>query len=74
MKKAPHRCPIGTQTFSELREDGFLNIDKTARETLEQIDIKEYDKRFALCGLPVVKIGANFSTTERILTEWMVEE
>ena len=32
---------------------------------MEQIDLKDYPERFALCGLPVVKVGINFSTEKR---------
>ncbi|MCF0177571.1 MAG: AAA family ATPase [Bacteroidales bacterium] len=49
-----------------------IKLDRSAREALEQIEIKEYDRRFALCGLPVVKVGVNFSTAERTITEWIV--
>ena len=28
---------------------------------MEQINLKNYPERFALCGLPVVKVAVNFS-------------
>ena len=31
-----------------------LKLDKTAGEAMEQINLKNYPERFALCGLPVV--------------------
>ena len=49
-----------------------IKLDKPAGEALGQIDLKEYDKRFALYDLPVVKIGVCFSTKERTITEWAV--
>ena len=47
-----------------------VKLDKPAGDALGQIDLKQYDKRFALYGLPVVKIGVTFSTTARTITEW----
>ena len=49
-----------------------IKLDKPAGEALGQIDLKEYDKRFALYDLPIVKIGVCFSTKERTITEWAV--
>ena len=49
-----------------------IKLDKTADEALEQIDLKAYDKRFALYDLPIEKIGINFSTKERSITDWKV--
>ena len=43
-------------------------------KALRQIDLKEYPKRFALCGLPVVKVGISFDVDKHTLTEWKVEE
>lgn len=42
-----------------------LKLDKSAEAAMEQIDLKDYPERFALCGLPVVKVGINFSTEKR---------
>ena len=39
-----------------------VKIDKTVDEALCQIDLKGYDKRFALADLPVVRVGVNFDT------------
>lgn len=37
-----------------------LKLDKSADRAVEQINLKNYAERFALCGLPVVKVGINF--------------
>ena len=47
-----------------------LKINKSAEEALRQIDMKNYPARFALYNLPVVKVGINFSLSERTITEW----
>lgn len=46
--------------------------DESAETALSQIDEKKYAKKISVPGKAVVKIGANFSTKERNLTEWMV--
>ena len=46
--------------------------DESAETALAQIDEKRYAKKISVPGKTVVKIGANFSTTEKNLTEWMV--
>ncbi len=50
-----------------------LKFNKTAQEALEQINIKNYDARFALYDLPIVKIGMNFSCETRTLSDWIFE-
>ena len=46
--------------------------DSSAQEALNQIDEKRYAKKISSQDKTVVKIGANFSTQERNLTEWKV--
>ncbi len=50
-----------------------LKIDKTAQSALEQIQTKDYALPFAADGRQVVKIGINFSTRTRTITDWAVE-
>ncbi len=50
-----------------------LKFDKSAQEALEQIDLKNYHERFALCGLPIVKVGVNFSSKTRTLDGWAID-
>mgnify|MGYP002853554918 FL=1 len=47
--------------------------DQSATEALAQIDTKKYATRISAPSKRIVKIGANFSTSERNLTEWVVE-
>lgn len=49
-----------------------LKLNRTADAALQQIDLKNYPERFALCGLPVVKVGVNFSRERRTLDDWVV--
>ena len=49
-----------------------LKLDKSAAEALRQIDLKQYPERFALCGLPIVKVGINFDTERHTLESWEI--
>ena len=42
-------------------------LNKSADEAVRQIDFKNYPQRFALCGLPVVKVGINFDMDRRTI-------
>lgn len=50
-----------------------LKLDGTAVEALDQINRKNYALPFALDGCEVIKIGANFSTSARTVSEWVVQ-
>ena len=51
-----------------------LKLNKDAAAAMKQIDLKEYPKRFALCGLPIVKVGVNFDVATHNITDWKIEE
>ena len=40
---------------------------------MRQIDLKQYDRRFALCGKPVVKVGINFDSQKGNIDDWVIE-
>ena len=50
-----------------------LKLNKDADAAMKQIDLKEYPKRFALCGLPIVKVGVNFDVATHNITDWKIE-
>ncbi len=50
-----------------------LKLNKSAEAAMNQIDLKHYDKRFAQCGLPIVKVGLNFDLPTHNITTWTVE-
>lgn len=50
-----------------------LKLNKDAVAAMKQIDLKEYSKRFALCGLPIVKVGVNFDVATHNITDWKIE-
>ena len=50
-----------------------LKLNKSAEAAMRQIDLKDYASRFSLCGLPIVKVGVNFSSEERTISEWKIE-
>ena len=51
-----------------------IKLNKSAEDAMEQIELKQYDKRFALLNLPIVKVGVNFSTEERNITDWTITD
>ena len=50
-----------------------LKLDKNADEAMEQIDLKNYPERFALCGLPIVKVAISFDSERCTIGEWKIE-
>ena len=50
-----------------------VKLDKSADEAMEQIDLKNYPERFALCGLPIVKVGINFDSGRHTIEDWTIE-
>lgn len=51
-----------------------LKLNKDAETAMRQIDLKQYDKRFTFCGLPIMKVGINFDLSKRTLTDWRIEK
>ena len=49
-----------------------LKIRDDAETALEQIDIKNYPDRFALCDLPVVKVGISFDVEHHTISDWKI--
>ena len=49
-----------------------LELDKSAGEAMEQIDLKNYPERFALCGLPVVKVAVSFDSERCTIGDWEI--
>ena len=49
-----------------------IKLNKSAEAAMTQIELKQYDKRFSLLNLPVVKVGVNFSTDARNITDWTI--
>lgn len=50
-----------------------LKINKNADKAMEQINLKNYSSRFALCKLPVVKVGINFDSKKGTIEDWKIE-
>ena len=40
---------------------------------MNQINLKDYAMRFALCGLPIVKVGIGFDSERRTIKDWKIE-
>ena len=47
-----------------------LKLNMSAQAAMKQIDLKDYASKFALSGLPVVKVGINFDPERRTIGDW----
>ena len=61
---------VETEKFVYVME---YKVDGTAQDAMSQINSKNYSLPWTADQRPVIKIGANFSTTERRLTEYLIE-
>ena len=51
-----------------------LKFDKSAEEALRQIDEKGYLIPYTTNGLCLIKVGINYDSSQRTITEWRIEE
>ena len=51
-----------------------LKLNKSAEAAMQQIDLKDYSSKFALAGLPIVKVGINFDPDRRTVSDWTIEQ
>ena len=49
-----------------------LKLNQSAEAAMEQIDLKNYPERFALCGLPIVKVAINFDSERHTIADWKI--
>ena len=49
-----------------------LKLNGSAETAIAQIDLKDYPSRFALCQLPIVKVGINFNLQSRTIEDWRI--
>ena len=50
-----------------------VKMNKDAQTAMQQIDLKDYRQRFALCDKPVVKVGINFDSDKGNIEDWEIE-
>ena len=50
-----------------------LKLNQSAEAAMNQINLKDYPSRFALSGLPIIKVGINFDMEKHSLKDWMIE-
>ena len=50
-----------------------LKLNMSAQVAIKQIDLKDYSSKFALSGLPIVKVGINFDPERRTIGDWEVK-
>ena len=49
-----------------------LKLNMSAQAAINQIDLKDYSSKFALSGMPIVKVGINFDSKRRTIGDWQV--
>ena len=49
-----------------------LKLNQSAEAAMNQINLQQYSERFALCGLPVVKVAIIFSAEIRTIADWVI--
>ena len=50
-----------------------LKLNRSAAAAMQQINLNDYPARFSQCGLPIVKVGINFDTSTRTISDWVIE-
>ena len=54
---------------------GRVDMVLRTADTLYLVELKKnYPERFALCGLPIVKVGINFNREKRTISDWRIEQ
>lgn len=61
---------LRTQTTLYIIE---LKLNKSAETAMRQINLKDYPSRFALCGLPITKVGINFDREKKTIGKWEIK-
>lgn len=49
-----------------------LKLNKDADTAMQQINLRNYDRRFALCDKPIVKVGINFDAKKGNIEDWVI--
>ena len=50
-----------------------LKLNRSAAAAMQQINLNDYPARFSQCGLPIVKVGINFDTATRTVSDWAID-
>ena len=50
-----------------------LKLNKSVETAMKQINLKDYPARFALSGLPIIKVGINFDMERHTIEDWKIE-
>ena len=49
-----------------------LKLNMSSEAAMRQIDLKDYASKFALSGLPIVKVGISFDAERRTIGDWKI--
>ncbi|MCD8208918.1 MAG: PD-(D/E)XK nuclease domain-containing protein, partial [Bacteroidales bacterium] len=51
-----------------------FKLDGSAEEAIKQIEEKDYAAPYAFAGKKIIKVGVNFSSETRNITDWKIKE
>lgn len=51
-----------------------FKLNQSAQEALQQIEEREYYRKYQLHGKAITCIGANFDTSQRMVDDWLIRE
>ena len=72
VRTATGRVDMVMQAFAKLYLFE-LKLNRSAAVAMQQINLNDYPARFSQCGLPIVKVGINFDTATRTVSDWVIE-
>ena len=72
VRSATGRVDMVMQAFGKLYLFE-LKLNRSAAAAMQQINLNDYPARFSQCGLPIVKVGINFDTATRTVSDWVIE-
>ena len=49
-----------------------LKLDASAKEAMNQIDLRNYAAAFSTCGYPIIKVAVNFDSNTRNISDWKI--
>ena len=49
-----------------------LKLNQSVEAAMNQIDLKDYPSRFAMCGLPIIRVGINFDAEKCTIGDWKI--
>ena len=62
------------ETTLTIKKNHSITLMPVIDFLMQQIDLKDYRKRFSLSNLPVTKVGVNFDSEKGNIADWMIQD